>query len=216
MTDGLRAVGGRRSARPASLAVLIGLLALAAVAWSVTGIRTDARITGTSAGAGCGLLAVGVVRNTLKYPVLGGFGWGPGVPKLRRSVVELHLYRSDEGSLRRVASLSAPPRWNDATRHELHPRILADGRVVFATRGCPVDAPNCAESRSFELLPGGGYRPLGAWPEVTAAESAALQACTSYLTYEPPGTQVAIGPTGGPWRPVLAFRDGELSVIRAR
>ena len=203
--------GVHAAARVALRCAMLVLLPMPVPASAET--RVEVRITGDAAGPGCDVLAVGVVRTTLRYPLLGGLGWGPGVPTTKRNVAELHVLRRADGVLRRQASIDAPRRWTDARRYALAPRGLPDGHIVFALRGCPREEPNCRETRYFRLGADGRHEPIAAWPEVTARESANLRHCTSYLSYEGSTVLVNVGPTGGPWLPVLRFDGNRLRVV---
>lgn len=190
-------------------AILVYMLLIS----SAIGSEVSARISGNAAGPNCSIVAVSVTRVTLKYPLLGGLGWSRGVPRITRNVADLYLFQPVSKKLQLAASITAPRRWRDSTRYAMHPRILPDGKVIFMTRGCPKENENCTEALYFNLRPGGGYSELSEWPEVTAQESTNLKRCTSYLTYESSNVQVSIGPTGGPWKPVLGFIDNELTVL---
>jgi len=178
-----------------------------------TASETNALISGNAAGPRCDVVAVAVVRMTLRYPLLGGFGWSRGVPTITSNSADLYVYRAASRTLTRAARVEAPRRWRDSSRYAMHPRVLPDGSVIFLLRGCPKGDDNCTEARYFRLQDKGGPAELPAWPEVSAQESLNLQQCTSYLTYEASTVNVSIGPTGGPWRPVLKFDRGELVVL---
>ena len=53
-------------------------------------------------------------------------------------------------------------------------------------------------------------RHLPAWPEASAEESAQLRQCTAMVGSEEGRRFIAIGPTGGPWRPVLELTGHRL------
>lgn len=194
--------------------LLMGV-ALAASAQAPARTVENATITGTSAGPACVLIAVGVVRQTLRYPVLGGMGWGPGVPTVTKNVAELWLLDRRTNLLRLAASMPSPKKWTDATRYHLAPRVMADGSVSFTLHGCAKENPNCTDSESWRHADGAKPKRLAEPPPVTPEDSANWRACTTYMTYtEQNQPQVSIGPTGGPWQPVLEFRQGELQRVR--
>lgn len=169
-------------------------------------------ITGTAAGPQCGLVAVGVSRYFLSYPVLGALGiWSPGVPAVHDLTGEIYVYHADTRELQRVVSIKAPSRWkDDTTRFSIYPRILPNKELVFMLRGCPKDNQNCQEARYFRVAMDGKQSEMTNWPEVSQEGSKNLRQCTSYLTYQDGQRFVSIGPTGGPWRPILRFENHEL------
>lgn len=194
--------------------ILRGLAGLL-LAWSCTSAQAEVstRLTGDAAGPGCATVAVALTRTRLSYPLLGGMGWSRGVPKASRPSAELYLYRAEDRSVRRVLEIPAPRQWDDYTRFSMSPRILPDGSLYFTLAGCSKANPNCAEQRYFRVVEGARVEEVAQWPQVSPQESHHLQQCTSNRLYPQAGVQIAIGPTGGPWQPVLLFADGQLSVI---
>lgn len=175
--------------------------------------ETSARISGDAAGPRCDVVAVAVMRMSLRYPLLGGSGWSRGVPTITSNTADLYVFNATSRTLNRVARVEAPRRWRDSSRYAMQPRVLPDGSVIFMLRGCPKGHDNCSEARYFRVQERGEPVELPAWPDATAQESLNLKQCTSYLTYEASTVNVNIGPTGGPWRPVLTFDRGELGVL---
>jgi hypothetical protein len=196
---------------PLSLAAAAALPALLLSGSLVS--ETNARISGDAAGPSCDVVAVAVMRMTLRYPLLGGSGWGRGVPTITSNTADLYLFNATSRTLNRVARVEAPRRWRDSSRYAMQPRVLPDGSVIFMLRGCPKGHDNCSEARYFRVQERGEPMELPAWPDITAQESLNLKQCTSYLTYEASTVNVNIGPTGGPWRQVLKFDRGELGVL---
>ncbi|MEZ5541959.1 MAG: hypothetical protein R3F42_07940 [Pseudomonadota bacterium] len=176
----------------------------------------NTRITGDSAGPECDRVAIGVTRYQLRYPWLAGMGgWGRGVPKVQDMVGEIYLYWTDTGALQRIVSMPAPSRWEeDTTRFAISPRLLADDDLIFMLRGCPAENQNCQEARYFRLAQNGEYSEMSRWPDVSKEESENLRRCTTYLTSKGGTTIVNIGPTGGPWRPLLGFSDNALAPLQ--
>lgn len=191
---------------------LTGVLAWAlAAAGTASAAETNTRIAGVSAGRGCDEVAVAVLRLELRYPLLGGLsGWSRGVPTIQRNTAELYLYRPSSGALKRVASVDAPRRWRASSRYTMLPRHLPDGSLVVMLRGCPKDQENCDESRVYRLADERKLVDLPAWPDASAEESAQLRQCTAKVGFEDGRSHVAIGPTGGPWRPVLELTGHRL------
>lgn len=196
-----------------SVAVALAAPWLAMPAYATA--EENARITGTAAGPGCELIAVGVTRQNLRYPLLGASGWSRGVPTVTKNVAELWLLDTRTNTLRLATSIPSPKRWTDATRYAIVPRVLTDQRVVYTLHGCPVENPNCTESSAYAYTAGTKPKALAAPPPLTAEDSAMYRACTTSLTYTADNTpQVSIGPTGGPWRPVLEFKAYRLAPAR--
>lgn len=195
-----------------------GVLAWAlATAGLASAAETDTRIAGVSAGRGCEEVAVALMRVELSYPLLGGLGgWGRGVPTIQRNTAELYLYRPNSGSLKKVLSEDAPRRWRASTRYTMNPRHLPDGSLILMLRGCPKEQENCDESQLYRLAGERKLVELPAWPDASAEESAQLRQCTAMVGFEDGRRFVAIGPTGGPWRPVLELTQHRLVPWQAR
>lgn len=193
---------------------LLALLALLATAGCAAEVST--RVTGDAAGPNCSVVSVAITKTKLRYPFLGSLGslgWGRGVPSASRSTAELFIYLRSARSLRQLVKITAPREWDDYTRFSMTPRILPDATILFALAGCPKSNQNCADQRYFRVENNGKYTQISAWPEATPQESANLKQCTTYRLYPESSTDIAIGPTGGPWKPVLSFANGRLSVI---
>lgn len=199
------------------LRVVLALAVLIGAAQAKANTKENANITGTSSGPECALIAVGVVRQTLRYPLFGGMGWSEGVPTVTKNVAELWLFDRRTNRLRRAATIPSPKRWTDATRYHLVPRVLADQRVVYTLRGCPRENQNCTESETWLYAEGARPKRVAEPPPITAEDSANWRACTTYITYtEANEKQVSIGPTGGPWQPVLHFKNSTLELVPLR
>lgn len=176
------------------------------------GGEPQARLRGDALSPDCNLLAVGVSRFSLNYPLFGGWsGWSQGVPSVRGMVGEIYLFDLQTRVLRKALSIRAPVRMADDTDFSIRPRLLPGNQLIFSVRGCPKDDQNCKDLKYYTAAANGKVSEMAAWPEVSTQESAAYERCTTLLTYEERKTFVSIGPRNGPWTPVLAF-DGQTLV----
>ena len=176
------------------------------------GGEPQARLRGDALSPDCNLLAVGVSRFSLNYPLFGGWsGWSQGVPSVRGMVGEIYLFDLQTRVLRKALSIRAPVRMADDTDFSIRPRLLPGNQLIFSMRGCPKDDQNCKDAKYYTAAANGKVSEMAAWPEVSTQESAAYERCTSLLTYEERKTFVSIGPRNGPWTPVLAL-DGQTLV----
>ncbi|RMC96493.1 hypothetical protein EAY64_12030 [Aquitalea palustris] len=165
-----------------------------------------------SAGPACELLAVALTQHTQSHSVWDALGgWGPGAAHLTANRADFYLFRPSSGQLRKLLSLDAPARWRQSDRYQMRPRILPDGSLLFSLHGCPPQQENCTEQQYYQLSADGAYQQISAWPAASAQESANLRQCTSLQSYQGGKTLINIGPSGGPWRPVLQL---EGSVLR--
>ena len=173
-----------------------------------------ARLTGETASPDCSHVAVGLLRARLSYPWLGSLGgFSRGVPSISDVRGELYVYDIAQRKLSLLLSVPAPRAWDDSTRFALNPRYLPDGQLIFQLRGCPKDRPSCTEAQHYRSTGRGGYGRLAAWPEASAEESAQFKRCTAYRTYPEGRTVVNIGPSGGPWQPLLQFAEQRLAPL---
>ena len=200
---------------PNKLVALLVVLLLCIAGCTPSG-ELNTRITANEAGPKCDRVVIGVTRYYLNYPFLAGMsGWGRGVPTVHDMTGEIYLYSTDTSKLKRIASIKAPSRWKDDTvRFSIYPRILPNNELIFMLRGCPKDNQNCDEASYYHLTQNGKYSEMNNWPDASKEESESYQRCTSYLTYKDGITFVSIGPTGGPWRPLLSFKNNELIPIK--
>ena len=190
------------------------MAAMGFLAWLGTAVggEPSARLRGDAMSPDCNLLAVGVSRFSLHYPLFGGLsGWSRGVPSVRGMVGEIYLFDLQTRVLRKALSIKAPPRMADDTDFSIRPRLLPGNQLIFSVRGCPKDDQNCKDLKYYRVAANGAVSEMAEWPEVSAQESAAYERCTSFLTYDEKKTFVSIGPRNGPWTPVLAF-DGQALV----
>ncbi|MDD2942051.1 MAG: hypothetical protein PHC51_03695 [bacterium] len=176
------------------------------------------RVSGDSAGKECAQIAVGLTSYNLHYPLLGDMtGWSRGIPSVSDVKAEIYLYAAETSKLERVVAIAAPARWrDDASRFSVTPRLMPGDSLVFMLHGCPKEEPNCQEYKYYRLEKNGSYAEISAWPEVSAEESADIKDCTSYQTYDNGSYEksfISVGPTGGPWKPVLQFDGKQLSMV---
>lgn len=197
--------------RSPRIGMLFALVAAVLAVPTVLSAETNNRITGDAAGPDCNLVAVAVTRMKLSYPIFSGLsGWSRGVPTISQQAADLFLFRPSSGTLTLAVTVKVPHRWANSSRYSMQPRILPDRTVLFMLRGCPKSNDQCNESKFYRLTSTDDYVEIPNWPDFTPHESANLQRCTTYLTYAPKETFVNIGPTGGPWTPVLSFKKGQL------
>jgi hypothetical protein len=179
--------------------------------------EVNSTISSTAAGANCDIVAIAIMRATLRYPLLEGMGTGSrGIPTYLKNSADLYLFHTSTKKLELATSVDAPSRWRASSRYAIQPRVLPNGTVIFMTRGCPPDNENCNESHFFQLGENGKYTDLAVWPDASKQESANLNLCTSYLSYEDNNSVIKIntGPRGGPWKPVLVFTGGQLTPVK--
>jgi hypothetical protein len=164
-----------------------------------------------SAGPACEQVAVALTQHTQSHSVWDALGgWGQGVAHITANRADFYLFRPASGQLSKLLSLEAPARWRQSDRYQMRPRILPDGSLLFSLHGCPPQQENCTELQYYKLSADGAYQQIAAWPAASAQESANLRQCTSSLSYQGGKTLINIGPSGGPWRPVLQLEGGVL------
>lgn len=179
---------------------------------SAVGGEPSARLRGDALSPDCNVLAVGVSRFNLHYPLFSGFsGWSRGVPSVRGMVGEIYLFDLQTRVLRKAVSMKAAPRMAEDTDFSIRPRLLPGNQLIFSVHGCPKDDQNCKDTKYYRAAANGSVTEIEDWPAVSPQESAAFDRCTSFLTYDEKKTFVSIGPRNGPWTPVLAF-DGQALV----
>ncbi len=187
------------------------MAAMGFLAWlgTAAGGEPNARLRGDAMSPDCNLLAVGVSRFSLHYPLFGGMsGWSRGVPSVRGMVGEIYLFDLQTRVLHKALSIKAPSRMAEDTDFSIRPRLLPGNQLIFSLHGCPKDDQNCKDLKHYSAAANGAVTEISEWPEFSTQESKALDRCTSFLTYNENKTFVSIGPRGGPWTPQLVF-DGK-------
>ncbi|WP_137008802.1 hypothetical protein [Aquitalea aquatilis] len=188
------------------------LLLLSGCSWAEpVGAAASSFSVADSAGPACERVAVALTQHTQSHSVWDALGgWGQGVSRMTANRADFYLFRPASGQLSKLLSLEAPTRWRQSDRYQMRPRILPDGRLLFSLHGCPPQQENCTEQQYYTLSADGAYQQIAAWPAASAQESANLRQCTTSLSYQGGKTLINIGPSGGPWRPVLQLEGGVL------
>lgn len=156
------------------------------------------------------IVAIGILENYQRYPLLSFSGWSRGVPKIHKRKARVYYYGLAEGNVVEKAVIDFPPSWDHYNRINLH-IWDKDGGLYLATAGCPQSHQNCHEESYYHLSAQGGVTQVDVLPEATQEYMAQLHGQRAVTDYdvELNRLHVKIGRPGA-WQHVLAYRDHTL------
>jgi len=168
----------------------------------------NTRITGLSLKPSGDVVAIGIVEQYSRYPMLNMSGWSRGVPKIRGRKARVYYYNIKEQKVEEKMVIKFPQQW-DAGDHQIILHFWQEEGLYFKLTGCPKTNQNCTEAEYYQLLSNGKIKQLKELPKMTDAYYKSLLGNTAYKRYENNQLTINVGHSGA-WQPVLIYKDHKL------